>query len=293
MEYVHADLWGPAQIATHEGKVYFLSLVDDYSKKVWTYMLKYKSKTLDKFKVWKLLVENQTNKTLKVLRLDNGLEFYNKEFDRFCKKNGVLRPKIVSYMPQQSGVVKRMNMTLLNKVRSVLVDAGLTKQFWGEALATTTYLVNRSPSSAVEFKCPEEVWTWKIPCLRNLRNFGCVGNAHNKEGKLDPRSTKCIFLGYAEGVKGYRLWYLEPKGTKLIISRDVIFNENVFPYLSTATNHAGSNKDTIVDKQQEDVTQTNRFVIDTNSQVEQITDNDPTQPQETQQEEEQSDDQLS
>ena len=105
---------------------------------------------------------------------------------------------------------------------------------------------------------------------------------HNKEGKLYPRSIKCLFLGYAKGVKGYRLWSIEPKGTKLIISRDVIFNENEFPYLSTATNPVGFNKDTIVDQQQEDVTQTNRFVFDTNSQVEHMTENGHVQPQETQ-----------
>ena len=52
-----------------------------------------------------------------------------------------------------------MNRTLLNKVRCMLVSAGLSKYFWGEALATATYLVNRSPFSAIEFKCPEEVWT--------------------------------------------------------------------------------------------------------------------------------------
>ncbi|KAL5567385.1 hypothetical protein UlMin_030549 [Ulmus minor] len=93
----------------------------------------------------------------------------------------------------------------------------------------------------IEFKCPEEVWTGKLPCFKNLKTFGCVGYVHNKEGKLDPRSIKCIFLGYAEGVKGYRMWSLESKGTKLIISRDVIFNENEFSYTSvTTTNPAGS-----------------------------------------------------
>ena len=79
-------------------------------------------------------------------------------------------------------------------------------------------------------------------CPKNFRTFGCVGYVHNKEGKLDPRSIKCIFLGYVEGVKDYRMWSLESKGTKLIISRDVIFNENEFPYaFAAATNNAGSN----------------------------------------------------
>ena len=235
-------------------------------------MLKHKSETFDKFKAWKTLVENKTNKTIKVVRTDNGFKFCNHEFDKFCEENGILRHKTVRNTPQQNGVVERMNRTLLNKVRCMLVSAGLSKLFWGEALATATYLVNRSPSSAIEFKCPEEVWTGKLPCFKNLKTFGCVGYVHNKEGKLDPRSVKCIFLGYAEGVKGYRMWSLESKGTKLIISRDVIFNENEFPYTSvTTTNPAGSTRNGNSEKSQQDGIKTNKFVIDTNFQVEHTT----------------------
>ena len=75
------------------------------------------------------------------------------------------------------------------------------------------------------------MWSGKPPELSNLRTFGCAAFAHQKDDKRSPRSRKCVFLGYGEGVKGYRLWSLEPKETKLIISRDVIFNEQLFSYL--------------------------------------------------------------
>ena len=70
---------------------------------------------------------------------------------------------------------------------------------------TATYLINRSPSTALEFKTPEEKWKGKPPNLSHLRVFGCSAYAHQSEGKLEPRALKCIFLGYPQGTKGYRL----------------------------------------------------------------------------------------
>jgi len=78
------------------------------------------------------------------------------------------------------------------------------KDFWDEVINTTCYLVNRSPSTTFEFKTPFEVrfgWPTDYP---NLRIFGCPAYAHVRDGKLEPSSKKCIFIGYATGVKGYR-----------------------------------------------------------------------------------------
>ena len=65
--------------------------------------------------------------------------------------------------------------------------------------------------------------------LDYLKVFGCQAYVHQSMGKLDPRSTKCVFVGYQYGSKGYRLWDRSSERVKIIISRDVIFNENVFP----------------------------------------------------------------
>lgn len=92
-----------------------------------------------------------------MLKTDNGLEFCNKEFDKFCENNGILRHRTVRFTPQQNEVAERMNRTLLDKVRCLLVSSRLPKMLWEEALTTTTYLVNRSPSNAIKFKTPEEV----------------------------------------------------------------------------------------------------------------------------------------
>ena len=99
------------------------------------------------------------------------------------------------YTPQQNGVAERMNRSLLDKVRCMIVSSSLPKCFWGEAVSTPAYLVNRSPSRTLDLKTPEEIWSGKPPELGNLRTFGCAAFAHQKDAKLSPRSRKCVFLG--------------------------------------------------------------------------------------------------
>lgn len=232
LEYLHADVWGPASVSTHGGNQYFLSIIDDYSRKVWVLLLKQKSEVFDKFKNWKVLIENQTGKKIKTLRTDNGLEFCNKQLDNLCVTWGIKRHKTVPYTPQQNGVVERMNRTLLERVRAMLATSGLSKKFWGEAVCTAAYLINRSPSIPLGGNCPEVAFSGKPLDLSNLCVFGCAGYVHQMNDKLEPRSKLCVFLGYPDGVKGYRLWVKGEPGFKIVISRNVVFNENNFPCLS-------------------------------------------------------------
>ena len=106
---------------------------------------------------------------MKLLKTDNGLEYLSEEFNEFCKDNGIRRHKTVRLTPQQNGLPERMNNTILERVRCMLSNAKLAKSFWGEAVNTTCYLINRCPSSAIEFKTPEERWTGKAPSYENLK----------------------------------------------------------------------------------------------------------------------------
>ncbi|KAH9781841.1 hypothetical protein KPL71_008631 [Citrus sinensis] len=118
-----------------------------------------------------------------------------------------------------------MNRTIIERVRCMLLNANLSKGFWAEAVTTAAYLINRSPSSALVFKTPQELWSGKPPDLRNLRIFGCPAYAHLKQGKLESRAVKGYFLGYPEGIKGYKIWTLNGKPSRILISRDVTFDE--------------------------------------------------------------------
>ncbi|WVZ16441.1 hypothetical protein V8G54_009423 [Vigna mungo] len=242
-EYVHADLWGPTRTLTHGGGAYFLSIIDDFSRRVWIYVLKNKSETFQKFKEWHTQIENQLGCRLKCLRTDNGLEFVSEEFNGFCKEKGIRRHRTVVGTPQQNGLAERMNRTILERVRCMLLGSGLSKAFWGEAANTAVYLINRSPSSALNFKTPMEVWSGRPADYSHLRVFGSLAFAHVRGDKLDSRAAKCIFLGYAEGVKGYRLWRLDSP-SKLIISRDVIFDET---RMAMHPENSGSEKKILVE----------------------------------------------
>jgi hypothetical protein len=93
-------------------------------------------------------------------------------------------------------------------------------------VGTACYLVNRSPSSALGDKTPQEVWTGKEPSLTHLKVFGCDAYVHvpkENRSKLDKKAEKCIFIGYKDGLKGYKLW--NPETKKVVYSRDVVFRE--------------------------------------------------------------------
>ncbi|CAA7036546.1 unnamed protein product [Microthlaspi erraticum] len=224
LEYVHSDLWGsPSTPASLAGNKYFISFIDDYSKKVWTYFLRTKDEAFMMFKEWKETVENHTEKKIKCLRTDNGLEFCNHLFDELCQSSGIKRHRTCTYTPQQNGVSERMNRTIMDKVRSMLAETGLGQEFWAEATSTAVYLINRTPNSTIGFQLPEERWTGQKPDLSNLKRFGCTAYVHVVQEKTSPRTIKGVFVGYPFGVKGYRVWI--PEEGKCTTSRNVVFRE--------------------------------------------------------------------
>ena len=102
------------------------------------------------------------------MRTDNGGELYSVEFDRFCKDHGIERHKTTPCTPQQNRVAGRMNKTLMEKARSILSGANLEQKFWVESVATTYYLINRTPTYTLVDKMPMEAWLGHKPSLRHL-----------------------------------------------------------------------------------------------------------------------------
>ena len=151
--------------------MYYVSFIDDFSRNIWIYFLRKKSEVFSKFKEFKALVDNQSENKIKVLRTDHGGEFYGNEFEDFCKKCGIERKKTTPYTLQQNGVVERMNRTLMEEARSMLSSAGIGQEFWAEAVETTCYLVNRSPTSTLIDKNQQEVWTSKKPSIKCKKEY--------------------------------------------------------------------------------------------------------------------------
>ncbi|KAH9752435.1 hypothetical protein KPL71_014676 [Citrus sinensis] len=150
LEYVHSDVWGPTKTASIGGSHYFVTFIDNFSRRVWVYTMP----------------ANDENE---------GIKKY------FTVRN----------TSQQNSVAERMNRILLEKVRC---------------------------------KTLMEMWSGKhAQDYDSLRIFGCPAYYLVKDGKLDPRARKAIFVGFKSRVKIFKLWDLEDK--KFVCSRDVTFDE--------------------------------------------------------------------
>jgi hypothetical protein len=109
--------------------------------------------------------------------------------------------------------------------QALLKQRGMPAVFWGEAVVTTVYILNRSPTKALNGRTSYKAWHGRKPAVSHLRVFGCL--AFGKElghiGKLDGRSTPGVFIGYAEGSKAYRI--IDPGTQRVRTTRDVVFDK--------------------------------------------------------------------
>lgn len=226
LEVIHSDVCGPMQTASLGGARYFVTFTDDFSRKVYVFTIKSKAEVFDKFIEYKNRVENELNKKIKKLRTDNGREYVNKNFDCYLKKFGILHQTTNPYTPEQNGLSERMNRTLIERSKCMLLNAQLQNNFWGEAVVAAAHIINRSPTRALSYITPEEVWTKNKPDLSHIKIFGCKAMVHipkERRQKLDPKSRELIFIGYSDCVKGYR--FIDPKNKHIVTSRDVVFLE--------------------------------------------------------------------
>lgn len=226
LQIVHSDLCGPMQHTSYGGSRYFLTFIDDYTRKVFVYFLKGKDEVLNYFKDFKRYVENQTDLKIKTLRTDNGREYINVEFSNFLRQTGIKHETTVVFTPEQNGVAERYNRTIVEKARCMIFDANLDLNFWAEAVNTAVYLINLSPTKVLKNVTPNEAWSGIKPNVKHLRIFGCKAMAHipkERRRKWDPKSEEFIFVGYSDETKGYRL--LNSRTKKVVIRRDVEFIE--------------------------------------------------------------------
>ena len=129
LEIFHSYLCGPMKTPSILGSHYMLTFIDDFTRKVWVYFLKYKSEVFEMFFHFKALVEKQSGQYIKVLRNDRGGEYISKDFLRFFKENGIHKKFTTRYTPQQNGVAERKNRTIMEMVRSMLKEKHLPNEY--------------------------------------------------------------------------------------------------------------------------------------------------------------------
>jgi transposase InsO family protein len=160
LELVHSDSCGPFRTRSISGARYFILFIDDFSRMVWCYFLKQKNgkETLEAFSEFKALCEKHSGKQILRFRCDNGrAEYNNYDFQMLLKKEGITYEPSAPYTQNQNGVSEHMIRTLVEKARTMLLEAKLLERFWAEAVNTAVFLRNRSPTKALEGKTPYEV----------------------------------------------------------------------------------------------------------------------------------------
>ncbi|PKU66194.1 Retrovirus-related Pol polyprotein from transposon TNT 1-94 [Dendrobium catenatum] len=231
LELVHSDVWGPSPVPSHLGYNYYVIFVDDFSRFVWLFPLQSKHEVTDIFINFTHFIERQTNRKLKIIRTDGGGEFVNHKFQNFTRTAGILHQTSCPYTPEQNGLAERKHRHIITMTRILLHTAGLPMSFWMEAALTATYLINRTPSLTIKNISPIQRMFNIVPSYEHLRVFGCECyplSTPIHRTKLSPTSDACIFLGYSDTMKGYKCLNLVTN--KVLISRNVQFNEVVFPY---------------------------------------------------------------
>ncbi|KAE8895125.1 hypothetical protein PF007_g10177 [Phytophthora fragariae] len=177
-------------------------------------------------------VVSEYDDEIKGRQSDNGKEY--EKLARIIVKYDTRFRFTQAYTPQQNDMTERRIRMVMEKALCLLCEGHLSGALWGEAVMTSTFLINITPSAAIDMRSPYLLWHNRLPRINKLRTFGCAVYAwvpKDKRNKLEAHAVKCIFVGYDEEDRsGYRL--LRLLDCEVIHSRDVKFNEDEFPRLA-------------------------------------------------------------
>ncbi|GFS93301.1 retrovirus-related Pol polyprotein from transposon TNT 1-94 [Trichonephila clavipes] len=211
LELLHMDLCGPMPTESQGGNKYFLSIIDDYSRKVTVFPIRNKSDVFHTFIRFQKRAERFLSKKVIAVRTDGGLEFCNKDMDNFLTELGIKHEVTNSYTPEMNGVAERFNLTALDGIKTLLKSSEVPHKFWGEALLCFTYAWNRICHKDSN-KTPFEKYSGRKPSVLHLIPFGCLAYAgvpKQIRKKFDMRAKMGIMMGYAQRTKGHRIWLID------------------------------------------------------------------------------------
>src|SRR4051812_26047475 len=142
----------------------------------------------------------------------------------FFKLKGIVHETSCVATPQQNARVERKHRHILNIARALRFQENIPSHFWGECILAATHIVNRTPTVANQGITPYDMLFGKSPSYGHLNIFSClcyVSTSTKMREKFDPRAERCIFVGYPQGQKGWKVY--NPKTCEIFTSRDVVF----------------------------------------------------------------------
>lgn len=248
LDLIHTDVCGPMRTATPSGKRYLVTFIDDFSRFTFIVLLTHKSEVENTMKQFIALCENKFGRKPKMIRSDRGGEYTSKELITYLKSHGIQIQLTAADCPQQNGTAERKNRTLMEMTRCMLIDANLSDNFWGEAIATANFIQNRVITRTTNIT-PYERWNGIKPGINEFHIFGSKCFVHvlpAKRGKLDNVAIEMIFLGYDENSKAYRCYNTTTR--KVVISRDVRFGTSALIDNEISINLDSTKKDDCIEE---------------------------------------------
>jgi hypothetical protein len=231
LELIFTDVWGPAPVCSRSGSKYYVSFLDSFSRYTWLYPISCKSDVTSVFTKFKNYVECFFKFKIRAIQSDWGGEY--RPLNKLLQSFGISHRVSCPHTHQQNGAIERKHRHIVETGLALLNHANLPFKFWDDAFSTACYLINRMPTPVLKNHSPFETLFKQAPDYQFLRTFGCACWPNLRpynSNKFQPRSLQCLFLGYSPLHKGYKC--LNLKTNRLYISRDVIFNESIFPHAS-------------------------------------------------------------
>jgi transposase InsO family protein len=173
VQLLHMDTVGPSRVCSMEGKWYVLVIVDDYSHYSWVFFLVSEDQVFEHFRLLALRLNNEHPNCLKAIHSDNGTEFRNASFDKFCLEHGIDQQFSTPRVPQQNGVIERKNHTLVEMARTMLDEKRTPRHFWADAISTDCSISNRIFLHSILHLTPFELRFGRKPSVSHFRPFGC------------------------------------------------------------------------------------------------------------------------
>jgi hypothetical protein len=222
---VHTDVWGPARTEGLRHERYYVAFTDDSTDESRVFTMRRKSDVFMLYRNYEAWAKTQKGLPIKILRADRGGEYVGNDFRAYLDQQGTVLQLTAHDSPQQNGVAERLNGTIVNAARAMLVAADLPKRLWTYAIHHAVYIKNRSPTTANKGHPPYELANGRLPNIAYLPEFGDpVWVRLEKPGKLDARAEKCAWVGFAAGTKGSYVYW--PKRGKVSTERNIVFNRD-------------------------------------------------------------------
>ncbi|CAI7817824.1 unnamed protein product, partial [Closterium sp. NIES-53] len=243
LEVVHLDLVGPMRMEGSGGVLYFLAMVDEWSRFTWARPLSKKSEAAAMIEeVWLPMVERQSMRLVKVLRSDCGGEFLGADFTNFLKRNSIRHQLTCPGTPQQNGIAECTNWTIGEAAKTMLGVAGIPYKFWPDAVRHVITAKNRFLTLVGDKHwVPYERWLAKKSSIDMLRVWGCMGLVmvpKEQRHNLEVAAVWAVHLGMNPESKGWPMW--DPKSKKTLVSLEEVQLHLDDPHRSELTSdHSG------------------------------------------------------